>query len=212
MGAVVVSTSPAVIATSSTCRVNPIDKLAKLKITFNTTDGSRAAKLIDQGELDQLGDEIMSVYNKVSQNCYETHQRMMINNSFVYEYKNGNTGFMDTYWDPYVVCNNSCPSEDPLFGVDTPDIIARLLQDLTLQVVLSHMHQLPPLWSQLIAMNLQSKSMQSAWSHTATFLLIPQVGCHLPKTHLAQARQQQLLNLPYLQQRYPVSHSKQLLL
>ena len=129
MGAVVVSTTPAVITSAPTCRVNPIDQLAKIKITFDTNRESLAADLINQGELDQLGDEIMSVYNKVSQNCYETHQRMMINNSFVYEYKNGDTGFMDTYWDPYVVCNNSCPSEDPLFGVDTPDLIVRVLQD-----------------------------------------------------------------------------------
>ena len=124
VSAVVISTTPAAVTSASTCRVNPIDQLAKIKITFDTNDGSLAAKLIDQGELDQLGDEIMSVYNKVSQNCYETHQRMMINNSFVYEYKNESTGFMDTYWDPYVVCNNSCPSEDPLFGVDSPDIMS----------------------------------------------------------------------------------------
>ena len=132
MGAVVVSTSPtpAVLRSAApTCRVNPVDQLAKIKITFDTNGDSLAADLINRGELDRLGDEIMSVYNEVSRNCYETHQRMMINNSFVYEYKNESTGFMDTYWDPYVVCNNSCPSEDPLFGVDSPDIMSRILQD-----------------------------------------------------------------------------------
>ena len=36
---------------------------------------------------------------------------------------------LDTYWNYYIVCNNSCPLNDPLFGgIDSPDSVSRLLQ------------------------------------------------------------------------------------
>jgi len=102
-----------------------------IKISFDRESNSLAADIMEGkgGDWSQLGGQIVQVYNSISEDCYETHPRKMINCSHLYEEYNIEDNVIDTFWAPYVMCNSSCPTEDPLFGIDTPDLITRMLQN-----------------------------------------------------------------------------------
>ena len=105
--------------------------MARIKISFNRDSDSLAADIIEgNGEWSELENQIIQAYNDVSEDCYETHQRRMLNCSYEFhEYNSGDNDMIDTYWKPFATCNSSCPIEDPLFGIDSTDFITRMLQN-----------------------------------------------------------------------------------
>jgi hypothetical protein len=95
--------------------------MARVKISFDR----------DFVDLDAIkfGDKIKDAYNNIiTDRCYETYQREMINCSYKFFEYNYDDNMIDTYWKTFVMCNSSCPIEDPLFGIETPDEVTRILQ------------------------------------------------------------------------------------
>lgn len=113
------------------CPEIPVDTMARIKLSFTRDSNSLAADISGGiSNWSELGSQIVQVYNDVSNNCHETYQRRMLNCSFeFYEYNSGGNDMIVTYWKPWLTCNNSCPIEDPLFGIDNTDFISRMLQD-----------------------------------------------------------------------------------
>ena len=77
-------------------------------------------------DLDAMGKNIVDVYNDISEGCYELFQRRLLSSKIVFTELLSDS--VDTYWASDVVCNNACPVEDLLFGIDSPDPISRLLE------------------------------------------------------------------------------------
>jgi len=122
-----------------TCPEIPVSAMSRIKISFSRDSDSLAADLIEgNGDWSQLGSQILENYNDISGGCYELYQRSMINCSYDFSEYNENTDVIDTYWTSYVACNNSCPVDNPLFGIDNigswdpdivgQDIVARMLK------------------------------------------------------------------------------------
>jgi hypothetical protein len=110
----------------------PLCSKPVMKISFDKESKSLAADIMEgnwNGNWSKLGSQIVEVYNNISEECYETRQRQMANCSHLGTEYNSEDNVIDTFWEPYVTCNSSCPIEDPLFGIDTPDLITRMLQN-----------------------------------------------------------------------------------
>ena len=108
----------------------PLCSKPVIKISFGTDSNSLAAEIMEgNGNWSKLGSQIVEVYNNISADCYETHQRQMANCSHLGTEYNSEDNVIETFWELYVTCNSSCPIEDPLFGIDTPDLITRMLQN-----------------------------------------------------------------------------------
>ena len=108
----IVTSAPTV---TPVCPEIPVETRARIKLSFARNSDSLAVDLIEgNGDWEKLEDEIVKVYNDISEDCYETHQRRMINCSYQFsEYNIESNDLIDTYWMPFVICNNSCPVEDP---------------------------------------------------------------------------------------------------
>ena len=120
------------------CPEIPVDTMARIKLSFTRDSNSLAADIMGgNGNWRELGSQIVQAYNDASDDyCYETHQRRMLNCSFEFsEYNSEGDDMIYTYWKPWLTCNNSCPIEDPLFGIDNTDFISRMLQDFDLNQV-----------------------------------------------------------------------------
>jgi len=113
-----------------TCPEIPFETIARVKLSFDRYSNSSAFDLMEgKGDWGQLGGKIIDAYNDISRDCFETHQRRMINCSYEFSEYNTDSDTIDTYWAPFVTCNSSCPIEDPLFGIDTLDPVTRMLQN-----------------------------------------------------------------------------------
>lgn len=121
------------------CPEVPVSAMSRIKISFSRDSDSLAVDLIEgNGDWSQLGIQILENYNDISGGCYELYQRHMMNCSYDFSEYNENTDVIDTYWTSYVACNNSCPVDDPLFGIENigsmdpefvgADIVARKLK------------------------------------------------------------------------------------
>lgn len=136
MGVVAVSTG-AVIANTlpADCRENPVNTMARVKISFPVVSENSLATGVFEGRMDwkELGNQIVNAYNNVSSYCEETHQREMLNCTYqdheFYSF-DGDEMMIDTYWEPTVICNGLCPILDPLFGVDVLNPVTNLSQGL----------------------------------------------------------------------------------
>ena len=139
MGAAAVSAGAALVKAQdkATCPEIPYDTFARIRIIF-PKDSDGFVKDFIQGKRDwkRFESEIVNGYNNASQGCDETYQREMIDCPFVFHELNiEDQEWVDTYWRCLVLCNSSCPIEDPLFGIDVPDPVDRILQafDPTIQ-------------------------------------------------------------------------------
>ena len=138
MGAVAISTGSVVTTMPSVqmppiCPEVPINEMARVKISFPRDPESLAVSSMEGIEdWAKLGTEIVQAYNNVSAICYETYQRQMLNCSHQYSSYNNESDLIDTYWESFVTCNSSCPTGDPLFGVDAIDPLLPFLQILQL--------------------------------------------------------------------------------
>ena len=126
------------------CREFPVETAATIKLSFRKD--SYAADIFEGGttgtgddnDYQFLADQIVQIYNNITDDCFERHQRRMLNCSHEYtertiQYDNSNDNtinntsndgeeYIHAYWTAYVVCNDTCPSLDPLFGLDDDEI------------------------------------------------------------------------------------------
>jgi hypothetical protein len=109
-----------------------VEAMTGIRFSFARTEN------VGDINLEEFGEEIMKIYNNVSDPCFETFQRRM--EKCEYKLASLNDTNLDIYWNSSVACKGPCP-EEPLFGtvpieerllgVDTPDFVSRMLQGFT---------------------------------------------------------------------------------
>lgn len=63
------------------CMVNPVDTAGVMKLSL-ARDSLAVDVFQEAAKFEALGDEIVKVFNEVSEGCFETYQRRMLNYTF----------------------------------------------------------------------------------------------------------------------------------
>jgi len=109
------------------CVENPITTATRIEMMIDVDSPSIGLFEIEKIDVNSLGEKITELYNNVSNQCNETHQRKMLNCTYDDYTYDADSFYL--YWNSSVICNSSCPVGDPLFGIDSPDSVIRMLQD-----------------------------------------------------------------------------------